>query len=229
MAKKEKQSISERLEAIQEAIEALDKDKKDSVPSLPPSVLQREVEKVAPKVGLDQGRTWGLAKDIGRAVIPKHELEALARYKLRGETYKAAKDKAEEARENLEERRPGLFAVGQTAVWAGGTAATLWMYSKLSGGGTAQPNTPAPTGAPIKGAQIVKATAAPVQAASRSRVALQAAGKGMKAGGRFGPILAVGMAVASLAGRAAPTGGRTITRFYKSGPKAGMTETVRLK
>lgn len=216
MAKKEKApSIADRLEQIQETLKELkerDDKQKESGPSLPPSAMQREIERVAPALGIDRPRSWPLTKDIGRAFIPSAQIEALARSNLRGETYEAAKSKAEDAREDLENRRPNLFAVGQATTWVGSLGASLYLYSKFLGAGT---------GAKAVDEKVGRAVAAGRQVATRAATAARVA--------RAAPKNPIGLAIAASIGLGslAVRSGRTATRFYRSGPKAGMTETYR--
>lgn len=169
MAKKS--SLREEIDGLKETVAEIrdatvDKERK---PSMAPSALQRGVESIAGRDG------WNLAKDVGRAFIPQ-KIEALARSKMRGEDYEDASAKAEESREDLENRRSGLHATGAATQSLAATVAGIALYAKLANSGASAtpvaPPVPAPAPAPAPRGNI-------------------------KAMGRFGLIAAAGAAVGS--------------------------------
>ncbi len=186
MAKKKRQpSLQEQLDAMKETLDEIRGSTvdDDGAPSLPPGSLQRGIENAARSAGLDGSGAWGLTKDIGRAFVPQ-KIETLARNKLRGEDYDDANAKAEESREDLETRRPGLQTAGAAVQSLAGTVAGIALYAKLANrGGTASSGAQAATAATHVSAPV-PAPAAP------SRV-----GGLIKGGGKLALVAGAGAAI----------------------------------
>lgn len=177
MAKKG--SIRDEIEALKESVDEIREATvdKEGKRSLPAGTLQRGVESIAGKAGArDPNAAWNTTKDVARAFIPQ-KIEALARSKFRGEDYEDANAKADESREDLENRRSGLHATGAATQSLAGTVAGIALYAKLANSGSARP---------------------PVQAPVAPAPAPAATPKGnLKAMGRFGLLAAAGAAVGS--------------------------------